>query len=194
MDVWEAIDELGNGALRADEATARGLLDLATPVLLGRAKRRAFVRGITREDLKDEVAQNTLLSVWQYREKYRGRSAKEFWGWFYRLCDSRVVDLKRGMKRSHEDRTSPLDMEPEARPNPSATTPDAEEIEALEYCLQFLLENDPKYYDVVSLIFHGTMTEREVGKILDRPKATVHKQKVSALRALADCLKNRGIC
>ena len=196
MDADTALDQLTEGNRKFDDATARHLIGLASPILRQRASRRCVCFGIKREELRQEVAQDAIVRVLKYWKKYRGSSAREFNTWFARICDSVAANCTRRIRRGREavPGISPaMDVDCQGGPGDAAEGPDPETFALLFACLAELVEDDSHGYHAVILLYNLQLTVREAAEILDAPNSTVFSWKKRAFAALAECLRRKGV-
>lgn len=191
----EAVLTLAAGRLRVEPRQSWDLFQLAWPLLERYVALRLMSGGLAGDQLGD-CAQNAFVRIWAHRRSYRGRSEGEFWKWITRICDNeRFRFMRRAARHDVPNATrAPLEL----TPDPAATAaPIGHAIErddtsvALRDCLRTL---PPLELRIVQIIyFEPSLSERAAAQLLDLSPATVHKFKVQALTALAECLRARGI-
>lgn len=164
-DEWaEAISAIANTQDR--QAFAR-LYDACAPRL-----RAWLVKSGTPQDEADEVAQETMIKVWQKAKQF-DRSRASGSAWIFAIARNQRIDLirKKNVRRRTQDNFAieyPVHID-------EPTTPDAELASGdTQRHIRKGMEKLPKdQFEVVSLAFFEGLSHRQIAAKLDLPVGTV---------------------
>lgn len=125
--------------------------------------------------LAEEIAQETMIAVWNGAARFAGRSKVSTW--IFGIARNRSFDLLRKEKRGERLPDTPM-----VSPDPSTTILRQERVsEAMGR-----LPEDQR--EVVFLTFYEGLTYREISHILEIPEGTVKSRMYHAKRKLAEAL------
>ncbi|MEM6549439.1 MAG: sigma-70 family RNA polymerase sigma factor [Pseudomonadota bacterium] len=141
-----------------------------------------FAARITdRADLAEEVASDTLMTVWRSAERFEGRSRPSTWifGIAYRIA------LKARTKRGPEERYQELD---DQFPAESTGTEEVERLFLREQMGRALRTLSPEHRAVIELTYYYGHHYTEIAEIVGCPVGTVKTRMMHARRNLKQVL------
>ena len=145
----------------------------------------AWRSGCKREDVEDVVSE-VLLKVYRNLHQYRPDHA--FATWLYKLTANHVVDRSRRMKKERGRTEMPAHVEDKS---PGADdTMEADERQAL--VREALLHVDPRYREVMHLVYVEGLKVDETARILGTPEGTVKTRLMRGREALRKVLMRRN--
>ncbi len=145
----------------------------------------AWRSGCKREDVEDVVSE-VLLKVYRNLHQYRPDHA--FSTWLYKLTANHVVDRSRRMKKERGRTEMPAHVEDKS---PGADdTMEADERQAL--VREALLHVDPRYREVMHLVYVEGLKVDETARILGTPEGTVKTRLMRGREALRKVLIRRN--
>jgi RNA polymerase sigma-70 factor (ECF subfamily) len=156
----------------AQEAPAwEQLLAVVRPVLC----RRLSAQGVPPADASD-VAQETLLALWNHLAHFRGETEGELWAWLDQICRRKFLDAaRREARRPRQplpDEANRLAALPGDDSRPSEQAARHEEDQRREAALARLSADDQL---VLRLRFHEGREWPEVAAVMGRSLAAVMK-------------------
>jgi len=108
---------------------------------------RFFIFGLVQRSDADDVLQNTVKGIISGMRKFEGDSAKQFWGWCYRIARNKICDHYREQAADRvqyvpaEELHRLLDKSAQDAPISLGVRLD------LEYALNVLMESKPECYE-----------------------------------------------
>jgi RNA polymerase sigma-70 factor (ECF subfamily) len=145
----------------------------------------AWRSGCKREDVEDVVSE-VLLKVYRNLHQYRPDHA--FSTWLYKLTANHVVDRSRRMKKERGRTEMPeqvVDRSPGADDEMEADERHALVREALRHV-------DPRYREVMHLVYVEGLKVDETARILGTPEGTVKTRLMRGREALKKVLMRRN--
>jgi RNA polymerase sigma-70 factor, ECF subfamily len=145
----------------------------------------AWRSGCKREDVEDVVSE-VLLKVYRNLHQYRPDHA--FSTWLYKLTANHVVDRSRRMKKERGRTEMPAQVEDE-----TPGVDDAMELDERHALVREALRHvDPRYREVMHLVYVEGMKVDETARILGTPEGTVKTRLMRGREALKKVLMRRS--
>jgi RNA polymerase sigma-70 factor, ECF subfamily len=145
----------------------------------------AWRSGCRREDVEDVVSE-VLLKVYRNLHQYRPDHA--FSTWLYKLTANHVVDRSRRLKKERGRTEMPEQVEDHS---PGADdTMESDERHAL--VREALRHVDPRYREVMHLVYVEGLKVEETARILGAPEGTVKTRLMRGREALKKVLMRRN--
>jgi RNA polymerase sigma factor (sigma-70 family) len=142
------------------------------------AKNAQHGRALDDVELED-LAQETILTIWRKRAEYTGRSSIETW--IYPFCYHHLMNRLRG--RARRPRTLPLEA---ANSVPTRSEDD------FGFVYRALAEVGPPDEDVLRLKHFEQLTFDEIGRVLGIPPSTAKTRYYHGLERLRTLLAAHG--
>jgi RNA polymerase sigma-70 factor (ECF subfamily) len=145
----------------------------------------AWRSGCKREDVEDVVSE-VLLKVYRNLHQYRPDHA--FSTWLYKLTANHVVDRSRRMKKERGRTEMPEQVE-DHRPGAD----DEMELDERHALVREALRHvDPRYREVMHLVYVEGLKVDETARILGTPEGTVKTRLMRGREALKKVLMRRN--
>lgn len=184
---------------RGDTDSFSQLVDRYSGRLRAFAARRLYGSGIDPED----AVQETLLGVLQSADRLDG--VRSLQAYLFRILRNKIVDLSRKRPEAHGVQQIPLEVQDPAGEKrgldpvspvgtPSSYARRGENIEIRNLVLAEILQEtlsalkeERSFRDlkILELLFYGSITNREIAKIVGTSEPTVTRVKAAALEKLA---------
>ncbi|MEM7585708.1 MAG: sigma-70 family RNA polymerase sigma factor [Acidobacteriota bacterium] len=151
---------------------------------LYRPKLIRFVSRLTsRDDLVEEVVNDTMVVVWQKAKRFRGDSRPSSWvlGIAYRITLKRLRTLSR---RPEEELSDALHLVDPHQPEASLAR-----RQAGERVRRAILRLSPEHRAVIQLTFFGDYAYREIAEIVQCPVNTIKTRMFHARKKLERLLR-----
>lgn len=164
--------KLINGIRRGDSESLSSLYDDYSGALYG-----VILRITKSEQLAEEVLQDTFMKVWTSASLYDSRKSR-LYTWLHRIAKNAAINAIQKRNEKAARKVQPLDnlvYEKEGDLDLSDETFDVPEL---------LLKIEQKYAEVVSKIYFGGYTQKEVSDELGIPIGTVKTRVKIGLREL----------
>jgi RNA polymerase sigma-70 factor (ECF subfamily) len=145
----------------------------------------AWRSGSKREDVEDVVSE-VLLKVYRNLHQYRPDHA--FSTWLYKLTANHVVDRSRRMKKER-GRTEMPEQVTDGAPGAAETIETDERHALVREALQHV---DPRYREVMHLVYVEGLKVEETARILGTPEGTVKTRLMRGREALKKILMRRN--
>jgi len=145
----------------------------------------AWRSGCRREDVEDVVSE-VLLKVFKNLHQYRPDHA--FSTWLYKLTANHVVDRSRRMKKERGRTEMPEQVEDHA-PSADDTMELDERHGLVRDALRFV---DPRYREVLHLVYVEGLKVDDTARILGTPEGTVKTRLMRGREALRKILVRRN--
>lgn len=148
-----------------------------------------LMKGGISEAQADELAQETMLTIWQKAESYNPAQAKAS-TWIYTIARNKRIDALRKVKYAEVDQDDPLYVIEDDRPGADVTLSQAEEHDALEAQIEKLPEDQAalirkSFYEDKSHAVIAAETGIALGTVKSRIRMALEKlrgeKKVQAL-------------
>ena len=144
----------------------------------------AWRHGVRREDIEDVVS-DVFLKV--YGNLHRYRPEHTFATWLYRLTLNHLVDLSRRRRRAGKRAEMPADVADPA-PGAGAGLIGGERAELVRSALT---ELDPRYREVLTLVYVEGWKVEATAQLLRVPEGTVKTRLMRGREALKKLLERR---
>jgi len=171
---------LVEAVLRGDQASFRDLVVRYQSLVAGVAWRY----GTRREEVEDVVSE-VFLKVYKNLPQYRPEHP--FSTWLYRLAANHVVDRSRRSRKERGRVEMPEDLQ-DASPRASETIETDERASLLRNALR---EIDPRYREVIFLVYVEDRKVDEAARMLGLPEGTVKTRLMRGRESLKKILKHR---
>lgn len=152
----------------------------------------AFVAGRCPEAATEDVCQEVLIAVAKSVPTFRGKTARQFWGWCYRIASRRVADYLRGPGNRP---VVSLDIE-EIRRAVEATAVEQpvfdEDRERLEAALALLAASKPPCVVYLTLHFIEGLDYGELAETFDTTPDAMRMQIQRCLALARELVEERG--
>jgi RNA polymerase sigma-70 factor (ECF subfamily) len=145
----------------------------------------AWRSGCKREDVEDVVSE-VLLKVYRNLHQYRPDHA--FSTWLYKLTANHVVDRSRRMKKER-GRTEMPEQVTDGAPGAAETIETDERHALVREALQHV---DPRYREVMHLVYVEGLKVEETARVLGTPEGTVKTRLMRGREALKKILMRRN--
>ncbi len=145
----------------------------------------AWRSGCRREDVEDVVSE-VLLKVYRNLHQYRPEHA--FSTWLYRLAANHVVDRSRRMKKERGRTEMPEHVE-----DHTPIAGDAMEVDERHALVREALNHvDPRYREVMHLVYVEGLKVEETARVLGAPEGTVKTRLMRGREALKKILMRKN--
>lgn len=142
-------------------------------------------RGDVLEESAKDLAQNVLVSLWQYVRAHDPPTNVR--GFLFDLIDKEVIDHKRWMgRRPPLDREADPHAAPDSAPNPEEAVDAVQHMQKVERCIAGLPYREAEVVRYIALL---EKTIAAAAKAFKRPKSTVAAERhrgMAKLKALAN--------
>ena len=164
-----------------DETAFRALYEATSGKLFGVA-----IRILKRNDLAEEVVQDTYLRIWDGAVGYRPAAGTPL-AWMVTITRNRAIDVLRKRSEDRLDEDAGDSIPDENAPDPFAATERSRELRALLSCLKKL--NDDYRRSLLMAYYYG-YTHEEIAARLPAPLGTVKSRIRRGLAQIKECLGN----
>lgn len=151
----------------------RLLYDHYAPTLYG-----IVLRIVQSEELAQDVLQESFIKVWRNRHRYDATKGRLF-TWLLNICRNQAIDTVRSARHIQSQKIQPIDFS--VYNLESLSNRPAPEHIGVQQMVETL---DPKYRQVIDLIYFQGYTHTEVEEALQIPLGTVKSRVKIALREL----------
>jgi RNA polymerase sigma factor (sigma-70 family) len=149
---------------------------------------RLFVFGSVTHHAAEDALQEVLKAVACGMKKFEGGTAKEFWGWCYRIARNKLNDHYRSKATDRMQPTPPDDMQQMIEASAQDAPMSAAVRHDLDYAMNLLTASKPECYDYLWKHFvfgldYGEIAEErnlnydnvrmKIGRCLDEAKSLV---------------------
>ena len=160
-----------------DNGAMAGLLDKYGDALYG-----AIYQIVRSEDIAKDLFQDASIKIWKNIQNYDAAKGRLF-TWLLRVCRNTAIDKARTGKFKAIAQSKTIE---ETVYNSAAHS---EEMRVMDAGLERILQRlEPKYQEVINLIYLQGYTQSETAKELDVPLGTVKSRVKIAIRELRQLL------
>ena len=152
--------------------------------LLASNQRKVFsyvLSAVGRQDIAEEIMQQTLLIMWRDFDKFE--TGSNFSAWGKTIAYHKILEYRKRNARSvlfdSEVMQKVMDM------SPRTSTGSDDRVKALEGCMKKLKESSLR---ILAMRYNQQMSCKEISAEIGRPIQTVYKNMSRTYTALKDCI------